>query len=169
MCAAGDSSSWVELDLAKHLGDLGPELGTFGFEHLHRVVVTHVDVDLNWKLANDTGFEVYHVSYLHRDSVGPLNIGNTPTYQLFGYNHRMSIVSTSARELVGQPEHEWEPFEHMQFIYNVLPGGRHRGDGRRSPSRVMGRPGRCATISPSGGCRRQIAICLASTTSSPRM
>lgn len=111
----------VHLDLDEHLGDLGPELGSFGFERLHRVGVECVDLELNWKLANDTGFEVYHVSYLHRDSVGPLNIGNTATYQRYGYNHRMSIVGTSARELIGRPEHEWDPFEHMQFIYNLFP------------------------------------------------
>lgn len=110
-----------ELDVDEHLGDLGPELGSFGFEKLHRVDATHVELELNWKLANDTGFEVYHVSYLHRDSVGPLNIGNTATYRRFGYNHRMSIVATSAREAAGRPEHEWDPFEHMQFIYNVFP------------------------------------------------
>lgn len=108
-------------DVDDYLGDLGPELGSFGFERLHRVGVRCAEFDLNWKLANDTGFEVYHVSYLHRDSVGPLNIGNTATYQRYGYNHRMALVSASARELIGRPEHEWEPFDHLQFIYNVFP------------------------------------------------
>lgn len=110
-----------DLDLDNALGDLGAELGSFHFEQLHRTDVRHTDFALNWKLANDTGFEVYHVSFLHKDSVGPLNIGNTAVYERFGPNHRMSIVSPSALELRDQPETDWQPLDHMQLIYNIFP------------------------------------------------
>jgi nitrite reductase/ring-hydroxylating ferredoxin subunit len=111
----------VEADLDDMLGDLGPELGSFGFDNLHRVGVDTSELRCNWKLANETGFELYHVAYLHRDSVGPMNIGNTGAVTRYGYNHRMVAVSPSARQLDDVPEDDWDPFQHLQLIYNVFP------------------------------------------------
>lgn len=111
----------ADLDIDTALGDLGPELGDFNFESLHLVSERTAKVDLNWKLGNDTGFELYHVAYLHKDSVGAANIGNTGLYRQFGYNHRMTAISPAAKDLRSVPESEWQPMDHLQFIYNVFP------------------------------------------------
>lgn len=110
-----------EFDIDDYLGELGPELGSFGFDTVHRVDVREVGVGTNWKLANDTGFEVYHVSFLHKDSVGPLNVANTAAFRWYGRNHRMAIPSPSIAELRSQPAQEWDPLQHLQLIYNVFP------------------------------------------------
>lgn len=110
-----------EFDIDDYLGELGPELGSFGFDTVHRVDVREVGIDVNWKLANDTGFEVYHVSFLHKDSVGPLNVANTAAFRWYGRNHRMAIPSPSITELRSQPREEWDPLQHLQLIYNIFP------------------------------------------------
>ncbi|WP_161630337.1 aromatic ring-hydroxylating dioxygenase subunit alpha [Mycobacterium sp. UM_CSW] len=109
------------IDVDAMLADLGPELADFNFASLHRVAERTTEVDINWKLGNDTGFELYHVAYLHKNSVGPANIGNTGLYRRYGYNHRMTAVSPAARDLIGTPEDQWEPWDHLQFIYNIFP------------------------------------------------
>lgn len=109
------------IDIAAALADLGPELGDFNFESLHLVGQRTTQVDANWKLANDTGFELYHVAYLHKGSVGPANIGNTGLYRQYGFNHRMTAISPAARDLVSVAENEWQPMDHLQFIYNIFP------------------------------------------------
>jgi nitrite reductase/ring-hydroxylating ferredoxin subunit len=110
-----------ELDVDAALADLGPELAGLNFESLNPVRERTLEVDINWKLANDTGFELYHVAYLHKDSVGPANIGNTGLYRQYGFNHRMTALSPTARDLVNAPSDQWEPMDYLQFIYNIFP------------------------------------------------
>lgn len=113
----------IEIDTAvdEALAELGAELDAWDFGTLHFVGERTTEVDLNWKLGNDTGFELYHVAYLHKDSVGPANIGNTGLFHRYGYNHRMTAVSPAVRDLVGTAEDTWQPMDHLQFIYNVFP------------------------------------------------
>lgn len=111
----------VEIDVDAMMGDLGPELAGWDFSRLHRVAERTTEVDVNWKLGNDTGFELYHVSYLHKDSVGPANIGNTGLYRRYEYNHRMTAVSPAALDLIGTTEDQWRPMDYLQFIYNIFP------------------------------------------------
>ncbi|BBX09379.1 hypothetical protein MAIC_41820 [Mycolicibacterium aichiense] len=111
----------MEIDIDAMMGDLGAELDGLDFSRLHLVAERTTEVDLNWKLGNDTGFELYHVSYLHKDSVGPANIGNTGLYRRYEYNHRMAAVSPAALDLIGTPESQWRPMDHLQFIYNIFP------------------------------------------------
>ncbi|QNJ90090.1 aromatic ring-hydroxylating dioxygenase subunit alpha [Mycolicibacterium fluoranthenivorans] len=108
------------IDLDSALGDLGPELESFNLESLHPVRTRGADIDVNWKLANDTGFELYHVQYLHKNSVGGANIGNTGLYRQYGYNHRMTALSPAARDIDRSTDH-WDPMDHLQFIYNIFP------------------------------------------------
>lgn len=111
----------VPIDVETTLADLGPELEGHNFHSLHRVRERTADVDINWKLGNDTGFELYHVAYLHKDSVGSANIGNTGLYRRYGFNHRMTALSPTARDVVDTPDDQWEPMDYLQFIYNIFP------------------------------------------------
>ena len=59
-----------EINLDKLLGELGPELDSFGMEnHLYQGSST-IDKRLNWKFANDTFGETYHFAKLHKDTLG---------------------------------------------------------------------------------------------------
>lgn len=109
------------IDVDAALADLDPELAGLNFQSLHLVRERTTEVDINWKLANDTGFELYHVAYLHKDSVGPANIGNTGLYRQYGYNHRMTALSPAARDVVNTADGRWNPMDYLQFIYNIFP------------------------------------------------
>ena len=111
----------AEIDVDAALADLGPELADLKFDSLHLVRQRTAEVAINWKLANDTGFELYHVAYLHKDSVGAANIGNTGLYRQYGYNHRRTALSPAARDGVNVPDDQWEPMDYLQFIYNIFP------------------------------------------------
>ncbi|MFV8317302.1 aromatic ring-hydroxylating oxygenase subunit alpha [Mycobacterium sp. 23] len=110
-----------DIDVDTALAELGPELADLGFDSLHPVRQRTAEVDINWKLANDTGFELYHVAYLHKDSVGAANIGNTGLYRQYGFNHRMTALSPAARDMVNAPDDQWDPMDYLQFIYNIFP------------------------------------------------
>ncbi|CQD09132.1 ring-hydroxylating dioxygenase, large terminal subunit [Mycobacterium lentiflavum] len=109
------------IDVDAALADLGPELADLNFQSLHPVRERTAEVKVNWKLANDTGFELYHVAYLHKNSVGPANIGNTGLYRQYGYNHRMTALSPTARDIANAPDDNWDPMDYLQFIYNIFP------------------------------------------------
>lgn len=104
-----------------YLSGLGPELASFHVGDAYRVGERWVRPACNWKLANDAGFEQYHVRSLHKNTVGDQNISNLAAMDWWGYNHRMSIASPTLRELRDRPEPEWDAAEHLVLVYNVFP------------------------------------------------
>ncbi len=111
----------AELDLAAYLGELGPEFGSFGFEDLWRVDESLHRISSNWKLANDTGQEGYHVPFLHKDSVAPMTIPNVTLYDRYGDHHRLGFASPEILALRDQPESEWDALPKFQLVYGVFP------------------------------------------------
>ena len=104
------------------LRGIGPQIESFALESLHRVDTREMRVAANWKLTVDTGIEVYHVAFLHKDTVGPRNIGNTQTFETFGLHQRMAIPAPSILSLRDQPEREWgDPMQHFQLVHNLFP------------------------------------------------
>jgi phenylpropionate dioxygenase-like ring-hydroxylating dioxygenase large terminal subunit len=104
------------------LRGIGPQLEAFALGSLHRVDTREMRVAANWKLAVDTGIEVYHVAFLHRDTVGPRNIGNTQTFETFGLHQRMAIPAPSILSLRELPERDWgDPMQHFQLVHNLFP------------------------------------------------
>ena len=104
------------------LRGIGPQIESFAFGTLDRVDTREMRVAANWKLVVDTGIEVYHVAFLHKDTVGPRNIGNTQTFETFGLHQRMAIPAPSILSLRDRPEREWgDPMEHFQLVHNLFP------------------------------------------------
>jgi phenylpropionate dioxygenase-like ring-hydroxylating dioxygenase large terminal subunit len=104
------------------LRGIGPQIESFGLGSLYRVDTREMRVAANWKLAVDTGMEVYHVAFLHKDTVGPRNIGNTQTFETFGLHQRMAIPAPSILSLRDLPEREWgDPMRHFQLVHNLFP------------------------------------------------
>ena len=104
------------------LRGIGPQLESFGIGAMHRVDTREMRVAANWKLTVDTGMEVYHVAFLHKDTVGPRNIGNTQTFETFGLHQRMAIPAPSILTLRDLPEREWgDPMQHFQLVHNLFP------------------------------------------------
>lgn len=71
-----DGLIWVlpepdgDLGLAKHLGELGPDLASYGFGDYHHYETRVIRRRLNWKIVIDTFLEPYHFGVLHADTVG---------------------------------------------------------------------------------------------------
>ncbi len=109
-------------DAEEVLRGIGPQLEAFGVGALHRVDTREMRVAANWKLTVDTGMEVYHVAFLHKDTVGPRTIGNTQTFETFGLHQRMAIPAPSILALRELPEREWgDPMQHFQLVHNLFP------------------------------------------------
>jgi phenylpropionate dioxygenase-like ring-hydroxylating dioxygenase large terminal subunit len=107
--------------LEEYLGALGPELGSHGFAELMPVDARVVRIATNWKLANDTGQEGYHVSFLHKDSVGPMTLPNTTLYDRYGDHHRLGFGAPTIEELEETREAEWDVESKLQLVYSVFP------------------------------------------------
>lgn len=107
---------------AEVLCGLGEQFEACGFPRLRHFETADCEVRANWKLVTDTGVEVYHVSYLHKDSVGPSNIGNTHVFDTFGPHQRMGIAAPSIIELRDSRPEDWsDAFRHIQLVHNVFP------------------------------------------------
>lgn len=82
----------ASLDLDDFLGELDPELGSWGLEHSHAVRSTRLEVEANWKLVIDGFLETYHVAFLHSESVAPYIRSNLGVFKEFGRHGRMANV-----------------------------------------------------------------------------
>lgn len=67
-----------------------------------------IEMNLNWKFANDTFGETYHFGKLHKNSLGRLYYGNNLQLKEFGRHHRFVTASRGIDGLREKPESEWE-------------------------------------------------------------
>lgn len=104
------------------LRGIGPQIESFGVGELHHVDTREIRIPANWKLTVDTSLEVYHVAFLHKDTVGAEMVGNTQTFETFGLHQRMAIPLSSIHALRDLPERDWgDPLQHFQLIHNLFP------------------------------------------------
>ena len=109
------------LDADAWLGPLGPELGDFGYARHVPYAVRSLECRLNWKLAIDTFLESYHVPVLHKDSVGPIFVGNLAPYDAFGRHGRLVAVRRKLLALRERPESEWDLIPNSGLLYLLFP------------------------------------------------
>ncbi len=128
LCAVErDGLLWVhpkvgaEFDVDELLGDLAPELGSYGIDGHQYIGSTVIDKKLNWKFANDTFGETYHFGKLHKDTLGRLFHGNNLHFEEFGRHHRFVTASLSIDALREIPVEEWR-IEYGTFVlYHLFP------------------------------------------------
>ena len=82
-----------ELDILALLGPLDEEVITYDFPRWVYSGETVIEMNLNWKLANDTFGETYHFQKLHKDTLGQLFYGDNLSYEVFGRNHRFVFAN----------------------------------------------------------------------------
>ncbi len=110
-----------EIDLDRQLGDLGPEIASWGFGELVRMGETVIEGRLNWKLANDTFGETYHFSRLHKNTLGQIFHGDALGYEEFGRNHRFVIATRAIDEMRHKPRNEWKLLDGTSPLYYLFP------------------------------------------------
>ncbi len=109
------------IDLDAQLGELGPEIGGWGFGDLVPLGESVIEGRLNWKLANDTFGETYHFSRLHKNTLGNLFYGDVLGYEEFGRNHRFVIATRRIDALREKPERESKLLEATNPLYYLFP------------------------------------------------
>ena len=110
-----------ELDVDALLGDLGPELASFGLDRCVRHNDTRFDHAMNWKLAIDTFGETYHFNTLHRDTLANDFYGNVQMYDSYGRNHRMILCLKAIDDFRGKPKSEWNVLHATVPVYYLFP------------------------------------------------
>ena len=97
-----DGLLWVhpnqdgELNIEELLGTtLADEFASWGLTNHQRVGEKTIEMNLNWKFANDTFGETYHFQKLHKDTLGRLYYGNNLHLKEFGRHHRFGTAPRS--------------------------------------------------------------------------
>ncbi|MBL7492418.1 Rieske 2Fe-2S domain-containing protein [Frankia sp. AgB1.9] len=109
------------LDIASHLGDLGPELASWGIGDWNSVGEKVLDAPANWKLALDTFGENYHFASVHQNTFALLARSNCALFDTYGPHHRLIFPLQNITELADKPESEWEPLHNFVVIYAIFP------------------------------------------------
>jgi nitrite reductase/ring-hydroxylating ferredoxin subunit len=109
------------LDIDTLLGELGPELASFGLERCLRHGGARYDHAMNWKLAIDTFGETYHFNTLHRDTLANDFYGNVQMYDTYGRNHRMMLCLKAIDNLREKPRSEWNVMHAALPVYYLFP------------------------------------------------
>ncbi|MBW2415256.1 MAG: Rieske 2Fe-2S domain-containing protein [Deltaproteobacteria bacterium] len=108
-------------DLDALLGDLAPELESWGLERCVRHGGVRYDHPMNWKLAIDTFGETYHFNALHRNTLANDFYGNVQMYDTYGRNHRMALCMKSIDDLRTKPRDEWNVLQGALPVYYLFP------------------------------------------------
>ena len=110
-----------ELDIAAQLGQLDDEITSHDFARYVYSGETVLEMNLNWKLANDTFGETYHFQKLHRDTLGQIFYGDNLSYETFGRNHRFVFANKGIDVLRALPESDWKLDEAANLLYFLFP------------------------------------------------
>jgi phenylpropionate dioxygenase-like ring-hydroxylating dioxygenase large terminal subunit len=111
----------AEFDIDPWLSGLGPELETYGFAKWSFFDRRLVPERMNWKLLVDTFHELYHVGFLHRNSLGDIFHGNIADFEAFGSNHRLVVPRKKLEHLKHEPEHSWDLMWNTAIVYALFP------------------------------------------------
>ena len=109
------------LDIAAHLGELGPELESWGLGDWNSVGEKVLDAPVNWKLALDTFGENYHFASVHQNTFALLARSNCALFDTYGPHYRLIFPLQNITELADKPESEWEPLHNFVLIYAIFP------------------------------------------------
>jgi len=109
------------LDIATHLGALGPELESWGIGDWNPIGEKVLDAPVNWKLALDTFGENYHFATVHQYTFAVFARSNCALFDTYGPHHRLIFPLQNITELVDKPESEWEPLHNFVVIYAIFP------------------------------------------------
>jgi len=121
---------WVIPDAEhdKHVADwLGPDidqlLTDLGAGAMVHHASTDYDLECNWKLLTDGFLEIYHLQYLHRNSIAPYFPANTNLTERHG-NHFIGWLPKNrlVRDLTEQPRDTWQVYNGLTGAIVLTPG-----------------------------------------------
>jgi phenylpropionate dioxygenase-like ring-hydroxylating dioxygenase large terminal subunit len=108
------------IDIDAWLGELGPEIASWGTEGMFSFAQLRLERSMNWKAAVDTFKENYHFATLHSETLINAFHSNLTHYTTFGPHHRM-VFLLAQPPVERVPEGEWNPLQHLFFVYFLFP------------------------------------------------
>ena len=109
------------MDLDSHLAGLGSDLETFNMAHLHFCQQHVRTINCNWKLVQDAFLDGYHVTRLHKNTVGPFFPDAVAESDNIGNHIRSAVARNEIADAVGLPQEELDLRHHVTFSYTVFP------------------------------------------------
>ncbi len=111
----------AELDVAAHLGELGPQLESWAFGTWNPIGEKRLDVPVNWKLAVDTFAENFHFATVHASTFATIALSNCTVFDSFGPHHRLVFPLRAIDDVGDAPQDEWVPLDRLTVIYAIYP------------------------------------------------
>ena len=109
------------MDLAAHLADLDSDLHTFNMADLHFCQQHVRTINCNWKLIQDAFLDGYHVTRLHKNTVGPFFPDAVAESDTLGDHIRSAVARNEIAEAAGLPQEELDLRHHATFSYTIFP------------------------------------------------
>ena len=109
------------MDLDGHLAGLGNDLDTFNMADFTFFAQSVKTIACNWKLVQDAFLDGYHVTRLHKDTVGPFFPDCMAESDHIGRHIRSSVARNEISEAVGLAEPDLDIRRHATFSYTLFP------------------------------------------------
>ncbi|MEK9970423.1 MAG: SRPBCC family protein [Ferrovibrio sp.] len=109
------------IDIDSFLAGIEQDLNVFGFGQMQVFAAAATRRKTNWKLIIDAFLESYHVSRLHRSTVGPFFLDNCAVMDSVGPHVRAVVARQEFAEIAGLPEQDWDARRHSSFAYMLFP------------------------------------------------
>lgn len=111
-----------EMDLDTHLAGLEEDLDYFHMGDFHFCQQSVRTVDANWKLIQDAFLDGYHVTRLHKDTVGSFFPDSLAESEFVGDHLRNAVARKEIEEAVGLAPGEWDDVRRIAtFSYTTFP------------------------------------------------
>lgn len=110
-----------EMDLDTHLAGLGADLETFDMSGQHFCQQHVRTIACNWKLVQDAFLDGYHVTRLHKKTVGPFFPDAVAESDNLGDHIRSAVARNEISEAVDQPREKLDLRRMVTFSYTVFP------------------------------------------------
>ena len=109
------------MDLDRHLAGLGDDLEAFNMAQYTFCEQNTRTIDCNWKLVQDAFLDGYHVTRLHKNTVGPFFPDAVAESDLVGDHVRSAVARNEIQEAVDLPAEDLGLRYHCTFSYTVFP------------------------------------------------
>lgn len=104
-------------------GEIDDLLTDLGLGDMVCHVSTEFHLECNWKLLTDGFLELYHLKYLHRNSIAPYFPANLVAFEQSG-DHVVTLLPKNrlVKQLSERPRDEWAVFDHLSMPIVLTPG-----------------------------------------------
>ena len=110
-----------EMQLEKHLAGLDDDLALFDIAGFHFCEQHVRTINCNWKLIQDAFLDGYHVTRLHKNTVGPFFPDAVAESDLLGDHVRSTVARNEIEEAAGLPPEQLDLRRHCTFSYTTFP------------------------------------------------